>query len=89
MSKTSNQLAKTAGVSFNKTDAERIAAAVLSVEDGGRVSMGRNANPNFSLPITKLFIIEGLEERSCQLGHFRQRWGSKTQRLSLEIIFLR
>ena len=58
MSKTSNQLAKTSGVSFNKTDAERIAAAVVAVEDGGRVSLARTATPNPSRVLTKLFIVE-------------------------------
>ena len=57
MSKTSNQLAKTSGVTFNKTDAERIASAVVSVEDGARVSSGRTATPNASSPITKLFVV--------------------------------
>lgn len=57
MSKTSNQLAKTPIVSFNKADAERIAAAVVAIEEGSRISAGRTATPNASSPIAKLFVV--------------------------------
>ena len=58
MSKTSNQLAKTTGIVFNKADAERIASVVMTVEDGGRFSPGRQSGQVFGSPTVRLFTIE-------------------------------
>ena len=59
MAKGPNQKAKTRTVVFNQDDADRIASAVISIEEGPRYAVGRTADRMPPSNPTVLFKLEG------------------------------